>query len=196
MNKYENFGDIICEYKSKYGKQRDPLILYCMEQSPTELHEVIKIAACSVYKDKDKDKIHDHQRHVGKKILKKFADLLKQEEQEIKTVKNFEKLLSIVKSVKCHRVGELAKYDIAERIGFFLGIFPDKIYLHAGAKEGAKNLLGKLQYRKRSLSLEELPKELQDYMLKMELKFYDLEGLFCIYKKDLKQFSFESGLFR
>ncbi|MDR1443433.1 MAG: hypothetical protein LBI94_01000, partial [Treponema sp.] len=37
-------------------------------------------------------------------------------------------------------IGNLAIYDTALRLGFRLNIYPKKIFLHSGAKEGAKKL--------------------------------------------------------
>ena len=56
-------------------------------------------------------------------------------------------------------IGELTIYDTALRIGFYLDIYPDKVYLHAGTREGAKRLIGEDKVKnKKYLEMSELPK--------------------------------------
>jgi len=186
MSELKNFGDVVCDYLHK-SKIKDRNIQYCMQQ--TELHKVIEIAACAV---DENNKIHEHQRRVGKIKLQEFANLLKQKEQEIKKVKKFDELLNIIKSIKCYRIGELVRYDTAERIGFFLKIYPEKIYLHAGVKVGVKNLLGNL-YRKNFLIIDDLPYELKKYKSEFNLQFYDFESIFCQYKDKFEQLHFRKS---
>ncbi|MEO0269567.1 MAG: hypothetical protein ABIN73_07505 [candidate division WOR-3 bacterium] len=52
---------------------------------------------------------------------------------------------------------------------------PDKVYLHAGTKEGAKNL-GLNTKGKKALQINELPKELKD------LSPIEIEDILCIYR--------------
>ena len=48
--------------------------------------------------------------------------------------------MKIVEECKVKGFGELSIYDTAVRIGAHLRIEPDKVYLHAGAREGIKAL--------------------------------------------------------
>jgi hypothetical protein len=74
-------------------------------------------------------------------------------------------------------IGELYAYDTAYLIGIRLRLRPKRVYLHAGAREGAKALefSGSLPYLKPS----QLPAELQ------LLKASEMEDFLCIYEAAL-----------
>jgi hypothetical protein len=71
-------------------------------------------------------------------------------------------------------VGELVVYDTALRIGAYLGLEPDLVYLHAGTRVGAKTL--GLRYQQRFLRTTELPQPL------LKLVPREIEDCLCIYK--------------
>jgi hypothetical protein len=73
---------------------------------------------------------------------------------------------------------ELTVYDTAQRIGAYLGIKPDRIYLHAGARAGARAL--GLRGRAESILRQDLPREFQ------RLEPYEAEDCLCIYKDHLR----------
>jgi hypothetical protein len=70
-------------------------------------------------------------------------------------------------------VGELTVYDTALRIGARRGLYPTKVYLHAGTRIGAKNL--GLAWRQPTLDMDDLPLPLQ------ALPAYEVEDVLCIY---------------
>ncbi len=71
-------------------------------------------------------------------------------------------------------VGELTVYDTALRIGAKLGLYPRKVYLHAGSRDGARAL--GLNRRVSALEVKDLPRPLQ------ELEPYEIEDCLCICK--------------
>jgi len=100
--------------------------------------------------------------------------------EELRKSRNFEELIKVVerKIGGIKGIGALTVYDTAHRIGAYLGVEPERVYLHAGTREGAK-VLG-LQWRERTIDLEELPKPLQ------QLRPYEVEDLLCLYRQELK----------
>ncbi len=74
-------------------------------------------------------------------------------------------------------IGELYVYDAALRIGAFLKLYPEKVYLHAGTRIGAKRLKIK-NSNEDWIEPSELPKELQELSMKED------EDILCIYKDD------------
>ena len=76
-----------------------------------------------------------------------------------------------------HRIGELAVYDIACRIGAFLGLSPDRIYLHAGTRKGAQAL----GLRGTTVHKNDLPPEFH------RLSPAEIEDCLCIYKAWLQR---------
>ena len=172
----KKFDTIARQYKAMREKHPDRHIDYCIQQKT--LAEAIEVAAKAI---DDQNKIHNHQRHVGREKLNAFADQLKQKEEYIRQAKNFDELLSVVEAVKCERIGHLTHYDTATRIGAYLNIFPDKIYLHTGTRVGAAHLLGNINGRK-FITLDELPKD----FLKQDLTASEFEDILCIFKDNFK----------
>ena len=74
-------------------------------------------------------------------------------------------------------IGELAVYDIACRIGAFLGFRPDRVYLHAGTREGARAL----GLRGASVRKIDLPGAFGC------LSPAEIEDCLCIYKADIQR---------
>ena len=164
--------NILDDYYSRPG---DSHIIHCKNQ--TTLSSAIYVAASAL---NELEEIHGHQKRVGYKASKQFALHLLTAEHLIKNARDFEELLKIVSSNRTHRIGALAIYDAAERIGIFLGILPTKIYLHCGSKEGAAKLLAPLKGKK-SLNMTDLPIVWQQAGLMPQ----QIENIFCIYKKHL-----------
>lgn len=75
-------------------------------------------------------------------------------------------------------IGELTIYDTAHRIGAFLGLRPESVYLHAGVRSGAKAI--GLDYRAATLPISVFPKPFQKLLPEQ------VEDCLCIYKEDLK----------
>jgi len=173
----KKFDTIARQYKAMRKKYPDLHIDYCVQQKT--LAEVIEVAAKAI---DELNKIHSHQRRVGRVKLNFFAEQLKLKEAEIKKAKNFDELLSIVEAVKCDRIAALTHYDTATRIGAYLDLFPDKIYLHTGTRVGAKHLLGDITNRK-FITVDKLPKE----FLQHDLTASEFEDILCIFKDDFKQ---------
>ncbi len=73
---------------------------------------------------------------------------------------------------------ELTIYDIAHRIGAHLGLAPERVYLHRGTRDGARELgLGR---GRAWLELHELPREFH------RLTPAEAEDCLCIYKDHLR----------
>ena len=75
-------------------------------------------------------------------------------------------------------IGALYRYDTAFRIGAYRGLFPTRVYLHAGTRKGARAL--GLDYRKDALEMSEIPAALRTR------KPYEIEDILCIYKTGLQ----------
>jgi len=155
----------------------DKHLEYCVGQD--SLKAAIEIAAKAIDQF---DNIHNHQRRNGRLALGKFAKNLALKEQLISRASDFDELISIVQNAKCDKIGELAIYDTAYRIGNYLGILPEKIYLHSGTREGAKALIGRAAGKTYILQTD-LPSPFQ----RPDLTPAEIEDILCIYKKELKK---------
>ena len=72
--------------------------------------------------------------------------------------------------------GALTRYDVAKRIGFCCGVEPEQVYLHSGARIGAKRLLGIERLSGDTLPVEKFHKFFPT------LSALHIENLLCIAK--------------
>lgn len=132
-------------------------------------------------------KRHSHQWKINADVLKAFGHALSLKSEELHTCKTFPELMDISeKAAKGFwKNSELTVYDTTLRIGAYLGIMPDRVYLHAGVKEGAKamGLRGSHGFLMRS----QLPEEFQ------KLKSWEIEHCLCLYRKQLKRLKFRTS---
>ena len=129
-------------------------------------------------------KRHSHQRRIpGEALEEARARLLG---ADLHSCRSFDELHSLVDSLirDIHMVGELVVYDVSHRIGAHFGLEPERVYLHAGTREGARELgLGR---GRAALDLAELPREFG------RLSPAEAEDCLCIYKDGLRRASGKS----
>ncbi len=102
----------------------------------------------------------------------------------LKKSRDFEELFSVVETMlePISGIGELYVYDTTLRIGAKLGLFPKKVYLHAGTRAGAKAL--GFDGRAQALEISALPKEFQ------RLEPHEIEDVLCIFESELSEENF------
>lgn len=120
---------------------------------------------------------HPHQRRLNQQVLVTVRDNLLQELQALRDSVSFDAILAIVHACSVPGFGELARYDTALRIGAWRSLLPDKVYMHAGTRIGARNL--GLDVSRGYLVLDEIPVQLR------QLEPYEIEDALCLYKGDL-----------
>ena len=120
---------------------------------------------------------HPHQRRISAHVLRYAADALTC--PPIRAHRSFRDLLHAVRDRigDIHGIGELAVYDITCRIGASLGLKPDRIYLHAGTREGARAF----GLRGSSVSKSDLSQAFG------ALSSAEIEDCLCIYKADIQR---------
>ena len=144
------------------------------------IEDAVEHAALAIDDDK---KRYSHQRRLENKNLVKALSRLKAIIPNIKKCSSFEELIDLVEAeiMDIKGLAELYCYDAARRISAQRGILPKHIYLHRGAKEGAKNL--GLNSKTRYLKVTEVPFETR------RLAAHEIEDFLCIFKKDLMRFN-------
>lgn len=118
-------------------------------------------------------------------------------ETEILNATNFDEILTLLtfngkkdgknegyKHIK--GIGELTEYDIAFRIGKCLGKCPDKVYLHAGTREGAEKLKGK-KIKDKYLAR----KAFEEFEYLADAPICQIENFLCVCKDNPNKDSFE-----
>ncbi len=123
-----------------------------------------------------KGKRYKHQARISKTTLSNARSILLNNAKLIEEVKNFDELIALIdnllKSVK--GIGELYIYDTSIRIGSHIGYLPNKIYLHADARTGARRLGFKNRI---SIEMTEFKNEFQ------YLEPFEVEDILCLYKE-------------
>lgn len=173
----KKINNIINHYKKWKAENPDTWIFHTCNQN--NLTSAISVAALSKNHLSQK---HNHQRRLKNENLELFKIKLINKKHDIQNVTDFDALLNIMEECKIKGVGEVAFYDIANRIGNYLTIQPAFVYLHAGTREGLENLLGhkvKIKYIKKS----DLPEPFKG----SSLTCHEIEDILCIYKKLLKK---------
>lgn len=164
----------IDQYLERKGRNPDTWIIHCAKQS--NLRDVIAFAALA---ENHLKKRHPHQYRRNKARLEKFAGLLLDQFDLICKAESFQQLLSIVEKCKVTDIGSLTYYDTATRIGAYLKIYPERIYLHTGTRLGAQKVLGR-KIKSADLERSELPDIFQD----SRLNCADLEDILCHLSKE------------
>ena len=122
-------------------------------------------------------KRHPHQCLIPKKLLELAEERLQAAARPLAGARDFDALHELVEREigSVQGIGKLMVYDIAQRIGAYLGKSPKLVYLHRGTKEGAA-VLG---FRGETLDPALLAAEFS------RLTAAEVEDCLCIYKDDL-----------
>jgi hypothetical protein len=144
-------------------------------QQPT-LNDALRVAALAI---NSKGKRYSHQRRLSKAVLEQARDILLENEEKVRESQGFDDLLALIERQlsPVKGLGELYVYDTALRIGAKIGVFPKRVYLHAGTRVGAK-VLG-FDGRMKTLEVSQLPDWLQ------QLQPHEIEDVLCIFKDKL-----------
>lgn len=120
-----------------------------------------------------------HQRRIPRAVLIKMKDTLVAAQGSLSACKTFDELLELIDRLTRNitGIGNLTVYDTAHRLGAYLNLRPEFVYLHAGARTGAKAL--GLDHRANKLPLNAFPKALH------QLRPEQIEDCICIFKKEL-----------
>ncbi len=137
------------------------------------LRAAVEIAALA---ESPSGKRLSHQCRIPARVLEESRARLLRRLRELNRATSFEELHELVSAAirPIRGIGELAVYDTALRIGAYLRLEPSKIFLHAGARAGARSL--GLDVSKGVLEVSQLPAELR------VLSPRELEDVLCIYK--------------
>lgn len=139
---------------SKRKCARDELRSY----AKSTLAQTISAAASSMFGGKRAS----HQRRIPGAVLRRACARLVANKSQLRRAGSFAELLSLTDALlrkepnRIRGIGELTVYDIAHRIGYFLGLEPKLVYLHAGARVGAR-VLGVENWRAPFVSRSDLP---------------------------------------
>jgi hypothetical protein len=145
------------------------------------LAEVIRRAANA---ENSKKTLHSHQYRIRKEAMGEALEILKngvKSKKSFRSFKSFEEL-HVWFAQQCgeiHGLGPLYVYDTCLRLGAYLKLEPEMVYLQAGALMGARVLLPGT--RAGAVSKDVFPKVMQ------VLEPCQIEDFLCVYKDRLKK---------
>jgi hypothetical protein len=112
--------------------KRDDVVTVVLAQP--SLYKAIDAACASV---KSNGKMYSHQVKVRAGSREALADILKTSEyRRLRRIGDFHALWELIDSLRPWGIGPLTVYDVAVRIGAYLGLEPVMLYLHADARTG------------------------------------------------------------
>lgn len=163
--------DIVADYIQHKREQATEEYRWFANQRTLE--EAVSCAALALSKA---GKRLSHQRRIQKSVLVKSRRRLLASLPTIAKAKSFEELHQIVKSIirPIRGIGALTVYDTALRIGAKLKLEPKVVFIHAGARIGAK-LLG-LDISQDSIAVTDFPSAFQ------KLRPREIEDALCHYR--------------
>ena len=170
------FEQIVQRYITKHrDRVQRELKYYTLQRN---LEDAIELAALSKLPS---GKRHPHQYRISTQVLNAAKDELLAIAPELQSCHTFanliEKVNTIIRPIK--GIGELAVYDIALRIGAYLGLAPERVYIHSGTRSGAKAI--GIYDGQKSIALDKLPTPFH------QLTPREAEDCLCIYKDALKR---------
>lgn len=117
------------------------------------LKTAIKVAAES---RKENDHPYSHQQKIWNRwpdAIPKATKILVSAHAKIEACSDFDEIHDLVKGLLSDVIGlgKLYWYDVAERIGAYRELLPEKVYLHAGPLKAAKRL--NLDWRTRTVGI-------------------------------------------
>jgi hypothetical protein len=120
-----------------------------------------------------------HQTRITRAALSKAEKVLLDQCEALRNSSSFHELWLQIKNALAQvpGLGELYIYDTALRIGAYLKLSPDRVYLHAGTRAGAKRF-GFNTRRREWLNVRDFPPSLG------ELPAHEIEDILCIYKNE------------
>jgi hypothetical protein len=170
-----NLETIVRLYIQRIRPRAEAELAWFVRQ-PT-LRETIRCAALAV---NSCGKRYSHQRRIKREAIAQAHSILSGAKPRIKKCADFASLFRLIEAAleDVPGIGELYIYDTSLRIGAKLGILPEKVYLHAGTRTGARNL--GLDVAKSTVRMASLPSPFR------VLKPHEVEDVLCIFKDELK----------
>jgi hypothetical protein len=169
--RFESLEAIIAHYLANYNDNADRELRFCRRQRT--LDDAVENAALARLSS---GKRAHHQRRLSASTLNAAWKALKQ--CDFDACGDFHDLLCLIDETvrPIDGIGELYDYDTALRIGAFLRLAPDRVYLHAGVRVGARALgFTGGDY----ILCADLPAEFS------VLQPHQIEDCLCIYKREL-----------
>lgn len=188
---FQSLKEIVTYWKAnfqgegEFTERRDPVVRWCMKAKTLE--EAVQRA---VESRGENGKMFNHQSKVRETSRHELGELFLAEiftlrgvltkKHTRKLFRDFDELHDFIALMAPWGIGPVTVYDVALRIGAYLKIEPDSLYLHAGVRIGLEALLGKKMRGVLRVPMNELPAPLR------ELPPNDVEDMMCAHRAFLR----------
>jgi hypothetical protein len=181
---------IVEDFQWRYvdRKKTDQVIEYCREA------DTFTLAVQRAVESRDAmGKHHNHQSKVDITARRLFGKkIVTRTKLGMIPVDDFDDFHDALDEIKPYGIGPVTVYDVAVRVGAYLGIEPQSVYMHAGVRQGMKSLLYAIynrdghkalrllvlsDYREPHVAVKNFPKPLN------RMKADDVEDILCTYRE-------------
>lgn len=176
-------------------KKTDQVIEYC--RAAPDFATAVRRAVEARGED---GKHHNHQSKVDITARRKFGATIIKLKKRIRSIATpgedsyavgntpFDDLHDLLDEHKPYGIGPVTVYDVAVRVGAYLGIKPEQVYMHAGVRQGLKALeqgLANHDAGKRLAGAYKLPRVPRYLFPKpwRNLDADDIEDMLCTYRE-------------
>lgn len=166
--------DVVSDYISEHRPRVTREMNYYAGQP--SLEAAIEVAGLARLNGKR----HAHQRRIPAAVLRHATDRLLEAADELQSCQSFDELFHLVEAVirPIEGIGEMAVYDAALRLGAYLRLAPELVYIHMGTRTGLTKL--GLYRGQTAISPAKLPEAFR------RLEPREIEDCLCIYKAHLR----------
>lgn len=178
---------IVEDFQWRYvdRKKTDQVIEYCRQADSFEL------AVQRAVESRDAmGKHHNHQSKVDITARRLFGRrIVRKAKRGALPMDDFDDLHDCLDNLKPYGIGPVTTYDVAVRIGAYMGIEPQSVYLHAGVRQGFRAMaeaLLRVGYPKacwymRNLSRDSIP--VNNFPKPLDsMRADDVEDILCTYR--------------
>lgn len=173
--RFRSYEEIVQDYIDRYRRRAKKELKFYARQP--DLASAVRLAALAITR---RGRRHPHQYRIPGDYLEHFRKGIWRRREAVRSCTKFPALMKVCEDAAAQiwKQAGLAVYDAAHRIGAYCRVEPDRVYLHAGTRVGARALgfKGNISY----IFRRDLPKAFG------RLRPYEIEDCLCIYKDELK----------
>lgn len=142
----KTLAELVAIYKRNYAGYEEWKLSDFVKQTKS-LEELIRDAVWGFLPNLKRD---SHQNQIPKTVLDKMVNRLLEPKiiEELKKCKRFDDIFTIVYELKVSNFSSLCVYDTSLRLGAIFNLYPEVVYLHRGALDGAIKLMGRAELEK------------------------------------------------
>jgi hypothetical protein len=176
------FNDVIADYKSRYLPDEESKFF----EELSNFEEALLYAG--LVHNKTGRRL-PHMNRIRYDALARALTILNENKDHLRTAKTFHELLHGIYTMlnephHIQNLGPMYYYDTAYRIGAYMKLFPEHIYLHGDTTKGAV-AVGIDVADRPYIDISELPFDLRSLDQKLEPRHY--EDILCIYEPELRE---------